>query len=467
MTKNVKRSVSGMDAQQIGRLEPRLMKFLDTFNGAFGRPEPREHLRTYVRGQLSDLPRKSIEPIALEAQTPPRTLQQFFSRAHWDHDLMRTRLQQRVASGQTDSDVGTLDETSHPKKGNKTPGVKRQHCGATGKKDNCAVTVHLGCARANGFRVLLDGELFLPEDWSDARERCDQAGIPAEMIYRPKWRIGLELLDRANANGVRLPWLTFDEGYGRIPQFHEELNNRGQLYVAEVPCNFCGWCKGLGRGVPASRVDDLVCHSPAFTAQSWEPYFIKEGDKGPIVWEAKFVDTFHPSDAGEPRGPRWLIVARNALDHDEVKYFVSNAPLSTPRQELLRVGFSRFAVERCFEDEKTEIGMDHFEIRNYLSLKRHLIISSVSLLFLAEIHQEDRGEKSGADSLPGAHGIERNDHEFADDRRRSSGILAKSGGKDRVPPKEKRNSPQESSQGDPSPASRHEHQNISHYALSA
>jgi SRSO17 transposase len=456
-----------MDAKKITGLKPRLLKFLGNFDGVFGRPEPREHLRTYVLGQFSDLPRKSIEPIALEAQTPPRTLQQFLSRTHWDDDLMRAKLQQRVAARQTDSDVGVFDETSYSKKGNKTPGVKRQHCGATGKKDNCAVTVHFGYAGANGFRVLLDGELFLPEDWSEDRARCDEAGIPAEMVYRPKWKIALEMWDRAAANGLRLPWLTYDEGYGRIPQFHEELNKRGQSYVAEVPTNFCGWCKGLDRGVAASRVDDLVGHSPVFTTQQWEPYFIKEGNKGPIVWEAKYVDNFHLSDGGEPRGPRGLIVARNALDPDEVKYFVSNGPAGTPLRELLRVGFSRFAVERCFEDEKSEIGMDHFEIRNYLSLKRHLAISAVSLMFLAEIHQEDRGEKSGADGLPGPHGRQRHDHESAHDRRGASDLFERSSGKDRVRTKKECHGKEESSQSYFTPTSRDRNKDLLHPAMSA
>jgi hypothetical protein len=376
-------------------------------------------------------------------------------------------LQRRVVARQTDEDVGIIDETSYSKKGNKTPGVKRQHCGATGKKDNCAVTVHLAYAGRGGFRVLLDGELFLPEDWSADRKRCEEAGIPADMIYRPKWQIALELLDAAAENGLRPPWLTFDEGYGRIPQFHEQLNERGQLYVAETPRSFSGWCKGVDRGVAASRVDDLVGHSPVFTGQQWEPYFIKEGEKGPIVWEAKFFHGFFLSDAGEPAGPRWLIVARNALDPNEVKYFVSNGSPATPTKELLRVGFSRFAVERCFEDDKTEIGLDHFEMRNYRSLKRHLAVSAASLMFLAEVHREDRGEKPGVDGLPGAHGHQCHDHEPADDRRFAPELFAKRGGENRLRSTEKRQSEKESPQGDTASIAPGRFQNFPHATMPA
>src|SRR5215212_10292319 len=94
--------------------------------------------------------------------------------------------------------IGILDETSYVKKGDKTPGVKRQWCGAVGKKENCTVTVHLGYAR-DDFHCLLDSELYLPEDWSQDRGRCREAGIPDAMTYRSKWRIGLELYDRAVA----------------------------------------------------------------------------------------------------------------------------------------------------------------------------------------------------------------------------------------------------------------------------
>ena len=202
-----------MDAKAIEGLRKRLKVFLGEFADCFGRREPADHLHTYIQGQLSDLPRKSIEPIALHFGTPPRTLQQFLSLAHWDEDRMRQRMQERVANGHSQADaVGVIDETSYLKKGQRTPGVKRQHCGAVGKKDNCTVSVHLAYATPADFRVLLDGELFLPEDWSEDRQRCREAGIPNDMVYRPKWKIALELRDRAVANGVALPWLTFVGG---------------------------------------------------------------------------------------------------------------------------------------------------------------------------------------------------------------------------------------------------------------
>jgi SRSO17 transposase len=267
-----------MDAAQIRDLGPLLNRYLSNFDDCFARRDTRGHLTTYVRGQLSDLPRKSVEPIALDTNTPPRTLQQFLSLADWDQRRLVDRLQGLVARDHASTHaLGIIDETSCPKKGDKTPGVQRQYCGASGKIENCVVTVHLGYA-ADDFHCLLDNDLYLPESWANDRPRCREAGIPDEVVYRPKWRIALDLLERAVSNGVRLRWLTFDEGYGGKPEFLRELDRREQSYVAEVPVNFTGWTKPP-RLIPKrrrlrvnrkpSRVADLLRYSPSLRDQPW------------------------------------------------------------------------------------------------------------------------------------------------------------------------------------------------------
>jgi len=411
-----------MDAKQIRKLRPMLNRYLAEFDDCFSRSEPADNLRVYVNGQLSDLRRKSIEPIADRAGVPPRTLQQFLSRAAWDEQWMADRLAQIVARDHADDlSIGVIDETGDPKKGDKTPGVKRQWCGATGKVDNCVVSVHLGYA-AGDFHTLLAGELFLPQEWSDDRERCRAAGIPDEMVHRPKWQIALELHAWAVANGVRLQWATADEGYGEVPAFHFALDDRGQRYVLEVPCTFHGWLRRpavlqkqhhsphkrgpkprvprlKAKNLPTLEVRNMVTYCDEFRKQPWEKFHIKDTTKGPEVWEAKAAPVYLKRD-GLPTWPHWLIVARNGLNPDEIKYFISNGPAGTPLEVMLHVAFQRFHVERCFEEEKDELGMDHFEVRNYTSLKRHLLLTAVSHLFLAKVRQQWRGEKSTPDGLP-------------------------------------------------------------------
>jgi SRSO17 transposase len=404
-----------MDAKQIRSLRPELKRYLRQFDDCFGNCATRAHLPVYVCGQLSDLPRKSVEPIALAAGMPPRTLQEFLSLLDWDEPLLVDRTQQLVACDHASTRaVGVIDETGCPKKGDKTPGVQRQYCGATGKIENCVVTVHLGYA-VDDFHCLLGSDLFLPEAWSNDRERCREAGIPDDVVYRPKWRIALELLDRARGNGVALAWLTFDEGYGSKPEFLHELDRRHQHYVAEVPVTFRGWLKPprlreRGRGLrvqrPSSTVADLARYSPALRDQPWRRFRVKDGDKGPMVWEVKHVRFFPQREDGDSGRAGHLLVARNVLKPEEIKYFVSNAPAETPTQTLLLVAFSRWHVERCFEEEKTELGFDHYEGRKYQGLIRHQALTAVTHLFLERMRQQ-WGEKPGVDGLPGTDGSSR------------------------------------------------------------
>jgi SRSO17 transposase len=416
---------TSMDLPQIRKLKPKLKQFLKRFDDCFPRKDTRAHLPVYVSGQLSDIPEKSVEPIAINAGVPPRTLQEFLSQHSWDHDGARDRLQHIVRDEHAGPNaIGIFDETSDVKKGDKTPGVQRQWCGAVGKKENCIVTVHLAYAR-DGFHCLLDGELFLPESWSGDRARCRAAGIPDDMVYRPKWKIGLELYDRAKGNGLHFDWTTFDEGYGGKPEFLRGLSARHQKFVGEVPRNFMGWIKpprvvtrafrkhGRGRGrktprlasgsAPPRRVDAMLREN-GLRDQPWVRWRVKDGHKGPMVWEVKHLRFYPVTAAGLPGEPLYLIVARDVLHPEELKFFVSNAPAGTSIQTMLLVAFSRWRVERCFEDQKSEIGLDQYEGRRYQGLKRHLILSCVSYLFLTRMRQEFGGEKSGVDGVPDPHG---------------------------------------------------------------
>ena len=115
-----------MEVDQLRRLKPELSKFLDLFEDCFARKDTRAHLPVYVAGPLSDLPRKSVVPMAVESGVAPRTLQEFLSLLKWDEDLMRDRLHGLVAADHAGPEtIGLIDETSYVKKGDKTPGVQR------------------------------------------------------------------------------------------------------------------------------------------------------------------------------------------------------------------------------------------------------------------------------------------------------------------------------------------------------
>lgn len=409
-----------MDEQEIRKLKPMLTAFLKRFDDCFDRKDTRAHLTVYVNGQLSDLPRKSVEPMALAAEVPVRTLQEFLAQHRWQEDRARDRLQQIVAKEHAHPHaIGIIDETSFVKQGDKTPGVQRQYLGTVGKQDNGIVTVHLAYV-ADDFQCLLDGELFLPESWANDRDRCREAQIPETMPYRPKTGIALELLDRAQGNGIRFAWLTFDEWYGGKPAFLQALDERQRRFVAEVPRTLMGWIdppqvtqrplgrRGRGRKTPrlvsgsraSQSVEHLLQHHRALKKQGWQWWRVRDGQSGPMVWEVKHASFYLQGPDGLP-GPRWhLVIARNVLDPTEIKFFVSNASPQTSVGAILLAGFSRWGVERCFEDSKGEVGLAHYEGRRYPGLKRHLILSAISLLFLARARQRLGEKKICLDRLP-------------------------------------------------------------------
>jgi len=422
-----------MDADAILRIKPDLTHFLHQFDDCFGRRTTRRYLDLYVEGQLSNLQRKSIEPMADYFGEPPRNLQQFLSLFRWDEQRLRDRLQQYIARrhGHPHA-IGVIDETSFVKKGRKTACVQRQHCGAAGKIENCVVSVHLGYAipgdGPRAFHTMLDGDLYLPEQtWHHDRERCHEAGIPDAVVYRSKHQIALEQYQRAVANGIRFAWMTFDEFYGRSRGFLRHFESCGQNYVAEVPVNFTVWTqrpdllyrdhardKQPGRprryprlkvkNNPRAQVRHILRHSPLMRQAPWQTYHVKEGSQGPMVWRAKCLAVYLPDEHDLPASAaHHLLVAQNVLNHDEVKYFISNAPPATATATLLQVAFSRWTIERIFEDAKDELGMDHFEVRRFTAIQRHLLLSCLSHTFLAEFSLRHRGEKSAVDRVPGPH----------------------------------------------------------------
>jgi SRSO17 transposase len=373
------------------------------------------HLHTYCRGLLSDLKRKSVEPIALASGCAVRTLQEFLRDHQWQHTRVIEQLQRQMAdtlAGLPDDglgSVGLIDETSALKSGTKTPGVQRQYLGCVGKIDNGIVTVHLGVCQGR-YKTLLDAELFLPEDWAKDRDRCNAAGIPADMTYRPKTMIALEQLDRAQANGVPLDWLTFDEGYGKSPEFVRGLDERQLRFVGEVPKILsCLAVNNSGRrpdvAVKGRHAEDVVRNSPAFQKQAWLKVQLSRQSVGVQTWEVKAAQVWQRQDEEWSGRTYWLIWARNVATGEE-KYFLSNAPVEAKLATLVRVAFCRWNVEHSFRVGKSELGFTHYEGRSYTGLMRHQTLCLLMLTFVAGHTERLRGGKSGGDAGAGVQCVE-------------------------------------------------------------
>lgn len=383
-----------MSEQEIAELGPAFASYLNLFRGCFPQRRTLAHFNTFCRGLLSDLPRKSVEPIALESGTAVRTLQEFLATTQWDQEQARDLLQQRLAGVVSDlpSDdlgtIGVIDETSCQKWGDQTPGVQRQYLGCVGKIDNGIVTVHVGVAKGT-FQALLDADLYLPKSWAADRPRCQKAGIPEHIHYHAKWRIALDQLMRLHRNGLSFDWLTFDEGYGSKPPFLWVLDLMGQKFVAEVPVNFS---VRRSEGGKARRADEL---QPAHATANWERFTISRKTQPSQVWRARSTTVW------AAKGWRRLVTAINEAT-SEVKYFLTNA-IEEPLERVLRVAFRRATIEHAFRLAKQEAGLMHYEGRHYVGLVRHLILAMIVLGFVAETTQRLRGEKPGGNgrtSLP-------------------------------------------------------------------
>jgi SRSO17 transposase len=398
-----------MTPEQIQELGPAFAAYLLQFFPCCAYPQTFHLLEVYCRGLLSDLPRKSAEPIALAAGTAVRTLQEFLNDHVWHYRLVRDTLIEHVAAtlphiGADElGTVGLIDETSTVKKGIKTPGVQRQWCGERGQKENCIVTVHFGVARGR-YKTLLDADLFLPQSWDQDRARCREAGIPDTLAYRPQWQIACRQVLRARALGVDLDWLTFDEGYGSKPGFLRDLDEPGVPYVGEVPRSFACFTAPPARGETGHRADDLVRHRPAFYRQPWQTFALARQTVGEQCGQAKSAPIWVKCDGVALAEPHWLIWARNERTAEE-KYFIAGGAEGASLGVRLRVGFSRWNVEHGLRVSKSELGFRHFEGRSYVGLMRHLMLCLVTLTFAAGRGADLRGEKPGGDdgaSLRGA-----------------------------------------------------------------
>lgn len=178
-----------MTLRQIAALGRKLTSFLALFADCFGRRDARDLLRVYVKGQLSNLHRKTAEAIGLQFKTAPRTLQRFLESIKWDEEKLRDRCQQIVANEHAHPEaIGCLDESGTVKSGQETVAASRQWNGSRGKVDNCVVGVHLSYA-APGFQVLLDSSVYLPEDWANDPARRKKRTFRTRSSSAPSRRL--------------------------------------------------------------------------------------------------------------------------------------------------------------------------------------------------------------------------------------------------------------------------------------
>jgi SRSO17 transposase len=398
-----------VSTEDVRECRSHLARFLKRYLPAFRHQEQRDHAAAFVRGLLSGLQRKSVEPIARQAGIPRKNHQMFVGQGAWDDEAITSEMRRQVAEelGEPDG-VIVLDPSGFPKKGDDSCGVARMWCGRLGKKDNCQIGVFLAYVCSKGH-ASLDRRLCLPKDWADDPERRQACHVPDEVSDRKTWEIAAELLARGGAE-VPHGWVVGDDDFGRASEFGALLRRRGERYVLDVPCNTTirdpegrrrerkGPHGGRRPEVPFVRADTWASSWPA---DRWTRLTIRDGDQGPVMVEA--VVGRVGAKLGRRIGPEERLVVIRTLDAvPEVTDSMSNAPAAEPLTEVVAVRSKRHRVERVFQEAKGEVGLAHDEVRSDVGWHHHVTLSLLALWFLILERQRIGGENAGHDSLPGA-----------------------------------------------------------------
>ena len=390
--------------EDIHQMVDELERYYQDFEAAFERSDQAAHGWVYLKGLLSDLPRKVTERIALRFGENVRSLQHFIGQSPWRREGL-LKIHQGLVVGSLGEEDGVMlvDESGMVKQGEHSVGVAWQWCGSVGKVANSQVGVYLGYASRKGHSFL-DARLYLPEAWFEEthqplRQAC---GVPEVLGYHTKPEIALELLENALERGeLPFKWVAADELYGDSPTFRDGIAALDKWFFVEVRCTTRIWLERPEVGVPpwkgrgprpirirlcnpeqrAIQVDELAQQLPA---EAWVRAKIKEGAKGPLVCDFACLRVIEVRD-GLPGQELWLVIRRNLDDPTEIKYYLSNAPADIIPAELVRISGMRWPVEIILRAGKLEVGFDHYELRSWIGWHHHMIFVFLAHHFLVRM----------------------------------------------------------------------------------
>ena len=420
----------------------RLTLFLQRYLPGFYRAEQRANATLVIRGLLSGLQRKTCEPIAVEAGVHRKPIQFFVGAGRWDDEAVMAELRCHVREELADDRaVIVLDATTFPKSGADSCGVARQWCGRLGKQENCQLGVFLVYAAPGGYAPL-DRRLYLPEDWANDAGRREKSHVPEQVVFREKWRIAAELLERCR-KGLPHGWVTGDDEFGRPAHFRAWLRQEGERYVLDVPSDTIVRdleCRrpprrragrGARRQVPFRRVDAWAARQPE---GRWTRLTVRGGERGPLRVDAMTARVRTKLDRRNGPEER-LVVMRTVEEEPETHYALSNAGAEVPLEELVRGRFERHRIEEVFGASKQEVGLAHYEVRSWIGWHHHVTLSLLALWALILERRRLGGENPSGDGVAGARGVHAatpvtGSEPGADRRGGHAGAVAEGGGAD-------------------------------------
>src|SRR5580704_10532671 len=398
-----------MDRRPGDDSESRFAAYVEGLVSVIGHADRARPLRDYCMGLMMPCERKSVEPMA--AVTAParvaaqhQSLLHFIGEGRWSDERVLTKIREMVLpqiQRQGPIEAWIIDDTSFPKQGRHSVGVARQYCGQLGKEDNCQVAVSLSLA--NGHASLpVAYRLYLPQEWSEDRDRLRKAGVPEDIGFQTKHEIALEQLRWACEAGLPRGVVLLDAGYGNNSELRADITVLGLTYVAGILSNTTVWAPGtgplppkkwLGRGRPPKLLQRDAEHQPVSVKElafglpkrAWRTIEWREGSaEGLSSRFARVRVRVARRDfkRSESRPEEWLLIEWPKGEKEPTKYWLSTLPEDITLHRLVYFAKLRWRIERDYQELKQEVGLGHFEGRGWRGFHHHatLCIAAYGLL---------------------------------------------------------------------------------------
>jgi SRSO17 transposase len=356
----------------------------------------------YLKGQLLLKSKRNMSQMATEVtNVNEQALSHFMSNSPWDDASLTVQIGQEAVELIGPGGALILDESGCPKQGDKSVGVARQYCGRLGKVDNCQVGVFVAYAKA-GQTTLIDKRLYLPQEWVDDPQRCRQAGVPeAEIVFRKKSELGLEMILQARTNQIPFEFVDMDAHYGQQAWLLSRLETEKIEYMAEIPSDTRVYLEYPPTGIPERKGNrgrkpskTRVLGDQPIEVRSlletdklkWTVLKIRDMARGELWIKFALLRVYRLEDELPVAQPVWLCI-RQELDSGQVKFAFSNAPANSPKKVLADKMCTRYWVERAIEDAKGLAGLDEYQVIGWRGWHHHLTMTMLAMLFLITLRK--------------------------------------------------------------------------------
>ena len=392
-----------------GPQEKRFTAYMESLANAVGHEDRHVPLKNYCKGLLLPGERKSIEPMAarLDAENVQRmrqSLHHLVAKARWsDADLIEEVRSQVLSAVRKQGPVVAwiVDDTGFPKKGKHSVGVTRQYCGQLGKQENCRIAVSLSVATWDSS-LPIAYRLYLPREWAEDSERRKKAEVPEEVEFQTKPEIALDQIRAAVAAQVARGVVLADAAYGINTEFRDGLTQLELQYVVGVQSSLTVWepgkqplpAKPRGKmGRPPRLLQRSADHQPVSVKQL--AIRLPSSAFREVTWrkgtERKLRSRFaairiRPAhrdyEKAAPHAQEWLLIEWPRSEPEPAKYWISTLSANTPLKALVKMAKHRWIIERDYQELKQELGLGHFEGRNWRGFHHHATLCIAAYGFL-------------------------------------------------------------------------------------